>query len=123
MYLSEVSAGGGGGPNWVALWTSSGVAIPSQGSNIDRNPGGVGPPDAGRGRLAEEDGCVSPVVGAQCDQVVGYADTEGDAVRLGFPGRGSVLAQLCARGVQGGLGVGEVGHQHLVGGGYRRGLG
>jgi DNA-binding CsgD family transcriptional regulator len=67
--------------------------------------------------LGEEDGCVSPVVGAQRDQVVCHADTEGDAAGLGQPIR-DLRQRAGIGGVQSGLGVGEVGQQHLVGGGY-----
>src|SRR5215510_1017897 len=35
VYCDEVSAGGGGGANWNALFTSSGVTKPSHGSSID----------------------------------------------------------------------------------------
>ena len=38
----EVSAGGGGGANWVALRTSSGVTKPIHGATIGANVGGVG---------------------------------------------------------------------------------
>src|SRR5215472_15464957 len=41
VYRAEVSAGGGGGANWVALCTSSGVTKPSHGADMGRPGGGV----------------------------------------------------------------------------------
>src|SRR5215831_11193886 len=41
VYRAEVSVGGGGGANCVALRTSSGATKPSHGADMGTNPGGV----------------------------------------------------------------------------------
>jgi hypothetical protein len=55
-----VSAGGGGGPNWVALRTSSGVTKPSHGSTIGANAGGVGRKTPGAGGCVNRMGALRP---------------------------------------------------------------
>ena len=60
VYRAEASVGGPGGPNWVALCTSSGVTNPSHGSNIDRKPGGVGRQTPGAGGWVNRIGASRP---------------------------------------------------------------
>ena len=83
---------------------------------------GRGPPDARGRRLGEQHGCVAPVVRAHGDQVVGGEGAECDAARLGLA-VGDLRKRGGVGGVEGGLRVGRVGHQDLVGGGHRGRLG
>ena len=60
VYRAEVSAGGAGGANWVALCTSSGVTKPSHGADIGRNAGGVGRQTPGAGGWVKKIGALRP---------------------------------------------------------------
>src|SRR5215472_17540650 len=59
-YRAEVSAGGGGGANWVALRTSSGATKPSHGADIGTSPGGVGRQTPGAGGWVNVMGALRP---------------------------------------------------------------
>src|SRR5689334_13673320 len=60
VYWDEVSAGGGGGANWNALFTSRGVTKLSHGSSIDTKPGGVGRQTPGAGAWVKKIGASRP---------------------------------------------------------------
>src|SRR5450759_5153212 len=60
VYLAEVRLGGGGGANWVALCTSSGVTEPSHGFSIVVNVGGVGRHTPGPGVAVKDMGAFRP---------------------------------------------------------------
>ena len=82
---------------------------------------GRGPPDARSRRSGEQHGRIASVVGAHRDQVVGGEGAECDAAGLGLAVR-DLRKRRVVGGVEGGLRVGRVGHQDLVGRGHCRRL-